>query len=193
MINGDALSSNPSPPLRRGVTVLPRRISSAQRSGLRSPTVTKPCRTGHFPSLIRGSGGLTVVGMQILGKGPAIPLPAVMVSERCCRRGIPRGRSTWSTMPATTPIALPWGASIPNSARLRGQCLPVADGGISVAKILTDQGVDASAFELTSAGTQADDGAEMDPRTVEQLVRLNVSPNGSAPTPSPPTISTTPT
>ena len=45
-------------------------------------------------------------------------------------------------------------------------------------KSLADQGVDASAFELSSAGTHADDGAEMDPRTVEQLDRLNVSPNG---------------
>ena len=45
-------------------------------------------------------------------------------------------------------------------------------------KILTDQGVDASAFEVISAGIHADDGETMDPRTVEQLVRLDVSPNG---------------
>lgn len=43
---------------------------------------------------------------------------------------------------------------------------------------LAAQGVHASAFELVSAGTHADDGATMDPRTVEQLARLNVSPNG---------------
>ena len=45
-------------------------------------------------------------------------------------------------------------------------------------KSLDYNGADAHAFELTSAGTHADDGAEMDARTVEQLVRLNVSPNG---------------
>jgi len=43
---------------------------------------------------------------------------------------------------------------------------------------LADKGADAAVFELSSAGTHADDGAEMYPRTVEQLVRLNVFPNG---------------
>src|SRR5664279_856752 len=43
---------------------------------------------------------------------------------------------------------------------------------------LTDKGADTNAFELSSAGIHADDGAEMDPRTVEQLIRLSVSPNG---------------
>jgi len=43
---------------------------------------------------------------------------------------------------------------------------------------LADKGADVHAFELTSAGTDADDGAGMDPRTVEELARLNVSPNG---------------
>ena len=43
---------------------------------------------------------------------------------------------------------------------------------------LADRRADAPVFELTSAGTHADDGAEMDPRTVEQLVRLKVFPNG---------------
>jgi len=43
---------------------------------------------------------------------------------------------------------------------------------------LTDKGADTHAFELSSAGIHADDGAEMDPRTVEQLTRLSVSPNG---------------
>src|SRR5664279_1177383 len=43
---------------------------------------------------------------------------------------------------------------------------------------LADKGADTHAFELSSAGIHADDGAEMDPRTVEQLVRLNLSPNG---------------
>src|SRR5664279_1814186 len=42
---------------------------------------------------------------------------------------------------------------------------------------LADKGADVHAFELTSAGTHADDGAEMDPRTVDQLTRLKVSPN----------------
>jgi len=43
---------------------------------------------------------------------------------------------------------------------------------------LADKGDDTHAFELSSAGIHADDGAEMDPRTVEQLTRLSVSPNG---------------
>ena len=45
-------------------------------------------------------------------------------------------------------------------------------------KGLSSEGADTRGFELSSAGTHADDGAEMDPRTVEQLARLNVSPNG---------------
>ena len=61
-------------------------------------------------------------------------------------------------------------------------------------KSLDYKGADAHAFELTSAGTHADDGAEMDARTVEQLVRLNVSPNGfRSHTTSPTEISATPT
>ena len=43
---------------------------------------------------------------------------------------------------------------------------------------LADKGADTHPFELSSAGIHADDGAEMDPRTVEQLTRLSVSPNG---------------
>src|SRR5664279_1590386 len=43
---------------------------------------------------------------------------------------------------------------------------------------LADKGADTHAFELSSAGIHADDGAEIDPRTVEQLTRLSVSPNG---------------
>ena len=34
-------------------------------------------------------------------------------------------------------------------------------------KSLADNGADTQAFELSSAGIHADDGAEMDPRTVE--------------------------
>ena len=96
------------------------------------------------------------------------PLPHGVKTFRWCNRS-----AKWSGLRLPT-VTEP--SRTGNIVHYQGFGWPMAE--YLLRKSLANRDADAAVFELASAGTHVDDGAEMDPRTVQQLVRLNVSPNG---------------